>query len=76
MTEESVEKPPIPPQNMKTARPTWNNLRYLFRNVHLSLIFIKDRLVKQTLKGLHDIHIAVLRLLSIPPSIYLNLAAP
>ena len=75
MAEESLETLPILPQRMKTARLTWNNLRYLFRNVHLSLIFIKDRLVKQTLKGLHDIHIAVLRLLGIPPSVYLNLAA-
>ena len=75
MEEESIEKLPILPQKMKTARPTWNNLRYLFRNVHLSQIFIKERLAKQTLKGLHDVHFVVLRLLGIPPSVYLNLAA-
>lgn len=74
MAEESPETLPIPPRQMKTARPTWNNLRYLFRNVHLSLIFIKDRLVKRTLKGLHDIHIAVLRRLGIPSAVYQNLA--
>ena len=74
MAEESVDTLPILPQQMKTARPTWNNLRYMFRNVHLSLIFVKNRLVKQTLKGLRDIHILVLRLLGIPPSVYLKLA--
>ncbi len=74
MAEESVETLPILPQQMKTARPTWNNLRYMFRNVHLSLIFIKDRLVWQTLEGLRDIHIWVLRLSGVPPSVYLNLA--
>ena len=75
MAAESIEDLPILPQKMKTAAPTWNNLRYLFRNVHVSQIFIKEHLVKQTLKGLHEIHIEVLRLLGIPPSVYLNLSA-
>lgn len=74
MAKESISDLPILPQNMKTANPTWNNLRYLFRNVHLSQIFIKEHLVKQTLKGLHDIHIEVLRLLGVPASAYLNLS--
>ena len=74
MVEESIESIPILPQKMKTAKPTWNNLRYLFRNVYLSQIFVKDRLVKQTVKGLHDIHNTVLRLLGIPSSVYFNLA--
>ena len=75
MADESIEKLPIPPKKMKTERPTWNNIRYLFRNIHVSQTFIKDRLVKCTLKGLRDIHILVLRLLGVPPSAYFNLAA-
>lgn len=75
MAEESIKNLAILPQKMKTANPTWNNLRYLFRNVHLSQIFIKEHLVKQTLKGLHEIHIEVLRLLGVPASVYLNLAS-
>jgi len=75
MAEESIESLAILPQKMKTAHPTWNNLRYLFRNVHLSQIFIKERLVKQTLKGLHETHIEVLRLLGVPASEYLDLAS-
>jgi transposase len=74
MAEESIESLPILPQKMKTASPTWNNLRYLFRNVHLSQIFIKDHLVKQTLKGLQEIHVEVLRLLGVPASAYYSLA--
>lgn len=74
MAEESIPDLPILPQRMKTASPTWNNLRYLFRNVHLSQIFVKDHLIKQTLKGLLDIHIEVLRLLGVPASAYLKLS--
>jgi len=74
MAEESIESLGILPQKMKTATPTWNNLRYLFRNVHLSQIFIKEHLAKQTLKGLHEIHIEVLRLLGVPASKYLKLS--
>ena len=74
MAEESIESLPILPQKMKTASPTWNNLHYLFRNVHLSQIFIKDHLVKQTLKGLQEIHVEVLRLLGVPALAYYSLA--
>jgi transposase len=74
MAEESIKKLAILPEKMKTARPTWNNMRYLFRNVHISQIFTEDRLISQRLKGLHEIHIEVLRLLGIPPSVYLKLA--
>ena len=74
MAEESIENLAILPQKMKTATPTWNNLRYLFRSVHLSKIFVKDHMVKQTLKGLHEIHIEVIRLLNVPTSVYLNLS--
>ena len=74
MAEESIETLAILPQQMKTSRPTWNNLRYLFRNIHLSEIYIKEQLVKQTLKGLQEIHIEVLRLLGVPASAYYNLA--
>ena len=74
MAYESVENLPIPPQKMKTERPTWNNIRYLLRNVHLSLIFIKDRVVKRTLKGFYDIHAEVLRLSGVPSSVYFDFA--
>jgi len=72
MEEKSIDKLPILPQKMKTGSPTWNNLQYLFRNVHLSQIFVKDKLVNQTIKGLQAIHLEVLRLLKVPASLYTN----
>ena len=75
MAEQSIFELPILPQKMKTASPTWNNLCYLFRNVHLSQIFVKEHLIKQTLKGLHEIHIQVLWLLGVPASVYLDLSS-
>lgn len=73
MAEESIESLPILPQKMKTHSPTWNNLRYLFRSVHLAQTFIKNNLAKQALKGLQEIHIEVLRLLGVPVSAYYSL---
>jgi len=73
MAEESIKSLAILPQKMKTARPTWNNLRYLFRNVHISQIFTENRLISQRLKGLHEIHIEVLRLMGVPSSAYFKL---
>jgi transposase len=75
MAQEAIEKLPILPQNMKTSRPTWNNLRYLFRGVHQAQIFLDGRLIKQTLKGLLDIHNETIRLLGIPKSAYSNLGS-
>lgn len=74
MGEESIESLAILPQKMKTESPTWNNLRYLFRNVHLSEIYIKEQLIKRTLKGLLQIHLEVLRLLGVPSSAYYSFA--
>jgi len=34
MAKEKIEKLPILPQGMNSKKPTWNNIRYFFRNVH------------------------------------------
>lgn len=73
MAEQAIEKLPILPGNMNTNRPTWNNIRYLLRNVHHAQIFVNHKRVKQNLKGLDDIHTLVLRLLGVPPAVYWNL---
>lgn len=73
MAEESIEDLSILPQNMKTSAPTWHNLHYLFRNVHVSEIFVDNCLVKRTIKGLKQIHIEVLRLLGVPVSTYYSI---
>ena len=75
MAKESIEDLSILPQNMKTSAPTWSNLHYLFRNVHLSEIFVDNGLAKQTIKGLKQIHIEVLRLLGVPVSAYYSIVS-
>ncbi len=76
MLEESIAQLPILPQGMKTARPTWNNLRYFFRSVHLSMVYIKGRLVHQVIKGLSVLHNLIVKLLGVPPSMYSALFDP
>ena len=48
MAEEQIESLPILPSRMKTKTPTWSNIRYFFRNVHLALM-TKDERVLQSL---------------------------
>lgn len=70
MLEESIERLPILPQGMKTASPTWNNLRYFFRSVHLSMVYIGGRLVNQVIKGFTGLHGVIVKLLGVPPGVY------
>jgi hypothetical protein len=41
MAKDDIEKLPILPQGMNSKKPTWNNIRYLYRDVHYSQI-IRD----------------------------------
>jgi transposase len=41
MEKQRIEKLPILPQAMNSKKPTWNNIRYFFRNIHISEI-IRD----------------------------------
>ena len=70
MAEEKVDKLPILPSNMKTKKPTWNNLNYFFRNVHLSLIQKNGKTIKTMLKGVTELHETVLKLLGVALSAY------
>ena len=69
----SIDKLPILPQGMNTKKPTWNNLRYFFRNAHLSLIQQLDTVIQSTVKGITKLHYDVLKLLEIPSHIYIEL---
>lgn len=72
MAKEDIEKLPILPQGMNSKKPTWDNIRYFFRNVHYSEI-IRDGISIQTLvKGLSDLHKQINRLLEVPVSVYKN----
>ena len=70
MAEQKVEKLPILPNGMNTKKPTWNNLNYFFRNVHLSLIEKQGSVIQTTLKGITALHETVLKLLGVSTSAY------
>ena len=73
MEKKKVKKLPILPQGMNTNKPTWNNIRYYFRNIHLALI-LKDKIpIQATVQGLSDLHEKVCRLVEVPFSAYQNL---
>ena len=73
MTEEGIENLPILPARKKTKTPTWNNIRYFFRNVHLALITKGGKVLQSTVKGVTGLHHLLLKLLKVPFSVYENL---
>ena len=73
MAQEKIEKLPILPNGMNTKKPTWNNINYLYKSVYLSLIEKQGKIIQTTLKGITSVHEFVLKLLGIPPSVYLTI---
>lgn len=73
MANGNIEKLPILPQRMNTKKPTWNNIRYFFRNVHYSEILRDGVCIQSAVKGLCELHELVLQLLEVPDSTYRNL---
>ena len=73
MEKKKVKKLPILPQGMNTEKPTWNNIRYFFRNIHLAVI-LKDKVpIQATVQGTSDLHNKVCDLIEVPLSAYRNL---
>ena len=70
MSEEKIEKLPILPQGMNTKKPTWNNIRYFYRNIHFSEIIRDGTSIQSEVKGLSSLHKKVNRLLEIPEFVY------
>ena len=70
---ENIDKMPILPQGMNTDKPTWNNIRYFFRNVHFSQIIRDGICIQAVVKGLSALHEQICQLLEIPDSVYNNL---
>ena len=73
MAKESIEKLPILPQGMNTKKPTWNNIRYFYRNVHYSQVFRDGVCIQGVVKGLNNLHEQINRLLEVPDPEYKNL---
>ncbi|MFH1320495.1 MAG: IS1634 family transposase [Bacteroidota bacterium] len=73
MRKEKIAKLPILPQGMNTKKPTWNNIRYFCRNIHLSFI-IKDKIpIQAEVQGFSDLHKKVCKLVEVPCSAYKRL---
>jgi len=70
MARENIEKLPILPQAMNTKKPTWNNIRYFYRNVHYSQIIRDGVCIQAAVKGISYLHEQVNQLLKIPDSVY------
>jgi len=73
MVKQEIDKLPILPQGMNTKKPTWNNLRYFYRNVHFSQIIRDGVCIQALVQGLNDLHKQINRLLEIPESVYRHL---
>jgi hypothetical protein len=73
MAKAKIEKLPILPQAMNSKKPTWNNIKYFFRNAHHSEILQDGVCIQAAVKGLGELHELVLRLLEVPDSAYRNL---
>lgn len=73
MQRQNIEKLPVLPTGLKTKTPTWNNLNYFFRNVHLSIVLQNGDILDSTVKGLTAMHEKVLQLLEVPVAVYENI---
>jgi transposase len=70
MAAEEIETLPILPQGMNTKKPTWNNIRYFYRNVHFSQIIRDGSCIQSMVQGIGAMHEQINRLLEIPEAVY------
>ena len=70
MATEKIDKLPILPQGMNTKKPTWNNIRYFYRNIHYAQIIRDGVCIQSVVQGISDLHERINRLLEIPESVY------
>jgi transposase len=74
MQNDNIDSLPIRPSGLKTKMPTWENLQYFFRNVHLTIVIQDERILATRVKGISPLHALLLRLLKVPRSIYEQLS--
>jgi transposase len=73
MARERIDKLPILPQGMNSKKPTWNNIRYFFQDVHFSEILRDGTCIQAMVRGLSALHEQINWLLEVPDSVYKNL---
>ncbi len=75
MLKEKIEKLAILPQGMNTKKPTWNNIKYCFRDIHFSEIIRDGICIQAAVKGMTELHHQVNQLLDVPDQIYEKLTS-
>lgn len=70
MAIQDIDRLPVLPSGLNTKSPTWNNIRYFFRNVHLALIKKGKVVLQSRVKGVTALHYKLLELLKIPSKVY------
>jgi transposase len=70
MASEKIGKLAILPQSMNTNKPTWNNIRYFYRNIHYSQIIRDGVCIQAMVQGIGALHELINRLLEIPDATY------
>jgi transposase len=70
MASDKIDKLPILPQGMNTKKPTWNNIRYYYRNVHYAQIVRDGICIQAAVKGIGALHELINRLLELPDAVY------
>lgn len=73
MEKKNIKALPILPTAKKTKAPTWSNIKYFFRSIHLSIIISDNKVVHHAVKGITSMHEQLLRLLAVPIEIYSNI---
>ena len=73
MKVQEIESLPIIPSNLTCKSPTWNNIRYFFRSVFLTIIVDGTKQISRKIKGITALHKKLLKLLKVPVSVYENL---
>lgn len=70
MAEKNIDELPILPQGINSKKPTWNNIRYFYRNIHYSQIIRDGERIQAVVKGLNDLYKQINRVLEIHDSVY------
>ena len=73
MKQQNIKKLAIIPSNMKTEKPTWNNIKRYFRNVFMFL-FESDSQTRVMVKGVSPLHSEIIQLLGIPARVYTRIS--
>ena len=74
MEKQKIDQLPILPQGMNTKKPTWNNIRYFFNDVH-SVEICQDNIpVHFEINNIKELHQLILKLLEVPGCVYKELS--